>query len=220
MNKDDFDNFDRRDRLYRTAFEEYDSLKTTYLKFYAASSQLKKRGRLLTYGSTISGGILLFIIGSVILRDNPSWWNDVAFGLSIIVAALSFVNAVDNPQKQSNVCYNSGQTLQRVFLDFHYFITVRLPDPSEDLDDLEEEYERLLEEKHTVNETTPQLGDKWYHRVKERKGTWKPKPLLKVTGEDKEFRVDDNSEEDEAKIEMIKSKAASPIRRILRWAGY
>lgn len=189
-------------------FEEYDSLKTTYMKFYAASSQLKKRGRVLTYSSTIAGGILLFIIGTVILRNEPSWWSDVAFGLSIAVAALSFVNAVDNPQMMSNVCYNSGQTLQRVFLEFHYMVTVRLPDPDENLAELEEDCERLLERKHTVNETTPQLGDKWYYRAKERRSGWEPKPLLQVTGEDGEFKKES------------KDKKQGYFRKLLTWLGY
>lgn len=219
MGKEEFDDYERRKRLYRSAFEDYNSLKTTYLKFYTASDQLKRRGRVLTYGSTVSGGILLFIIGTVLVRDGPAWSTDLAFGLSMVVAALSFVNAVDNPQKLSNVCYNSGQTLQRVFYDFHYFVTVRLPDPDEDLDVLEEEYERLLERKHTVNETTPHLGEKWFHRAKEERKSWEPKPLWEITGENEEFAVE--GEEKQAGVPFrIKQSIVSPIRNAIRWLGY
>lgn len=221
MAKSDFEDYGRRRRLYHVAFEEYDSLKTTYLKFYEASGAFKKRGRLLTYGSTVFGAALLFVIGAVLVRDVPSWGTNLAFLLSVIVAALSFVNAVDSPQRMSNVAYNSGQTLQRVYLDFHYFITVRIPDPDEDFRDLEEEYHRLLERKHIVNETTPQLGDKWYHRVKEYREDWEPRPLAEITGEDGEFEAEkDNSDEENGMIVRFKKRLKSPIVCIVRWCGF
>ena len=147
MEEDDFEDYERRKRLYYTAFEQYDSLEKTYKKFYEASSTLKRRGRVLTYSSTAFGAILLFIIGVIVVHGGPGWATDLAFTVSVIVATLSFFNAVDRPKRTSNVAYTSGQQLQRVFQEFHYFVTVRLPDPKEDLNKLEEEYERLLERK-------------------------------------------------------------------------
>ena len=220
MEPDDYNDYDRRSRLYYSAFEEYDSLKTTYLKFYTASDTLKRRGRILTYGSTVAGGILLYIIGSAVTSDDPTQGLSLVFLLSGVVAALSFLNAVDNPQRMSNVCYNSGQTLQRVFLEFHNLVTVRLPDPEEELNELEKEYDRLLERKHTVNETTPQLGNKWYHRAKERRRSWEPKPLHEVTGKDKEFVKKDDQDRNEGLKKRVRELCLSPIQSFVRWCGY
>ena len=218
MSEDDFENFDRRVRLYHSAFEEYNSLHTTYQKFYEASDAYRKRGKFFTFSSTAFGGILLFIIGAVIVGNGPEWGTELAFGVSVVVASLSFINAVDSPQQMSNVAYNSGQTLQRVYLEFHYFVTVRLPDPEEDLDELEEEYMRLLERKHTVNETTPSIGGKWYRRVKEGDKSWKPKPLTEVTGEDGEFKFE--SDEETSRREKLKSYLLSPYRFVARSLGF
>jgi len=218
MKKSDFDDYERRSRLYHTAFEEYDSLEITYKKFFAASDAFKRRGKVLTFSSTILSGVLLFIIGAVIVRGSPNWGTDVAFAASAAVAVLSFVNAVESPQKMSNVTYNSGQTLHRVFLEFHYFITVRLPDPDEDLEKLEAEYERLLERKHTVNETTPALGNKWYKRVKGDIEDWEPKPLTEITGEDGEFEVN-NEEDEEDENRSWYSKASSYLHYPIIWVS-
>lgn len=222
MDEDDFKDYERRTRLYHNAFEEYDSLKTTYTQFYEASSSLKRRGHVVTYGSTLFGAILLYLVGTVALEGGSGFKTELVFAVSIAVTALSFYNAVDSPQQMANVTYNSGQTLQRVFLDFHYFITVELPEPDNDIEELEGQYERLLERKHTVNETTPQLGNKWYRRVKEGRDSWEPIPLTEITGEDKEFVKEDDGDEEESEgiIQRAWSGVTSPAGRILRFFGF
>lgn len=219
MDKSDYDEYERRLRVYHSAFEEYNSLYTTYQKFYTASDAFQKRANFLTLASTLLSGILLFVIGAVLVQRGPDWGTELAFGISVIVAGLSFVNAVENPHRMANVTYNSGQTLQRVYLEFHWFVTVRLPDPSEDIEDLEDEYERLLERKHTVNETTPSLGSKWYDRVKEDKNSWEPKPLTEITGKDGEFEVESDSDE-KSLAENIWGHISSPFSRIIRRLGF
>lgn len=201
-------------------FEEYNSLYVTYNKFYIASEALKRRGVVLTYGSTVSSGFLLFVVGSIITTGSPAWAESFGFGLSVIVAGLSFLNAVDNPHEKSNVCYNSGQTLQELYLEFGQMITIRLPDSDECLDELESDCETLIDRKNTVNETTPQLGDKWYRRVKKQRNTnWEPKPLNEITGEDGEFEKEPDDTEtnsDSSSFRKIKTTLIS----IIYWFGY
>ena len=133
-----------------------------------------------------------------------------------MVATLSFFNAVDSPQRASNVTYNSGQQLQRVYMDFHQFVTIQLPDPDEELEELEEEFDRLIEMKNTVNETTPKLGDKWYYRAKEKRSSWEPKPLTEVTGKDGEFSID----KEESRKRSVSDRLSYSVRKIIRWFGF
>lgn len=118
--EEDYENYDRRRQLYHAAFEDYDSIKMTYYKFYTASDAMKRRGRVLTYGSTLFAAILLLIIGNIVVRGGPEWGTDLAFAVSVIVGTLSFFNAVDRPKRKSNIIYKSGQQLQRVYQEYHY----------------------------------------------------------------------------------------------------
>ena len=104
--EEDYENYDRRRQLYHAAFEDYDSIKMTYYKFYTASDAMKRRGRVLTYGSTLFAAILLLIIGNIVVRGGPEWGTDLAFAVSVIVGTLSFFNAVDRP-KESQIYYTN-----------------------------------------------------------------------------------------------------------------
>lgn len=210
--EEDYENYDRRRQLYHAAFEDYDSIKMTYYKFYTASDAMKRRGRVLTYGSTLFAAILLLIIGNIVVRGGPEWGTDLAFAVSVIVGTLSFFNAVDRPKRKSNILYKSGQQLQRVYQEYHYFVTVRLPDPDEDLQELENEYQKLRERKNIVNEATPQLGGKWYRRVKESRVDWEPKPLYEVTGKDGEFEIDGGNKSTDDSVGYS--------RKVIRWIGF
>jgi hypothetical protein len=108
--------------------------------------------------------------------------------------------------------------LQRVYHEFHKFVTVRLPDPNEDITELEQRYDELLERKHTVNESVPQLGEKWFDRAKEDRSTWEPKPLSEITGEDGEFIVEE--QETLHPTERVRNVFTAVFRKPIRWLGY
>lgn len=220
---DDEEYEERRIRLYHRIFEEYNSLYITYNKYYTASDSLKRRGTVLTYAATISSGILLFLIGSIVTTDSTGGATNLALGISAIVAAISFINAVDSPQRLSNVYYNSGQILQELYLQFDYMVTIRLPDKSENLSELEEDCEQLISQKNTINEATPQLGNKWYKRVKEERTTsWEPKPLSEVTGEDGEFEEEEkgNNEKNTGYILTARTWILQLYSKPFHWLGY
>jgi hypothetical protein len=160
---------DRRRRLYRQLFEEYNSQYINYKKYYLASDELGRKGRKLGYFTTGIGGLLLILLSGIVAGSPPEIINTVTLALSALLAALSFAHVTTNWQATSNQYYNSGQIHQRLFQEFDYIIKMRLPDDSEDIEELEADCKQLLEEKNTLNESTAQLDSKWFKKLADEK---------------------------------------------------
>ena len=124
------------------------------------------------------------IIGGIVTNQLPAWGNFVAFGLSTVVATLAFVNAVTNYDSKSVQYMNAGRRHDDLFTEFNYLIEVRLPDPSEDLDEIESECKKMVDKRKELDRSTPNVGQKWYRKVKREKDIhWDRPPLHKVKEE-------------------------------------
>lgn len=110
-----------------------------------------------------------------------SWATLASFVLSALVAASSYVNSSANFYGQSNVYYNAGQIHHNLFSEMDHMVKVRFPDPSEDVSQIEEDCRELISRKNELNESTPQLPDKWYRKLRqERDVDWKPRNLTEI----------------------------------------
>lgn len=174
----------RRRHLYDYFFEEFSNQYINYKKYYIASSGLGKWGRRVNYSTTIMSALLLALIGTITTSVQLELTGWLPLAVSVLTAALAFVNAVGNFQLRSNQYYNAGQQHQHLFEKMEHFATVRLPDPNENIKQLEYDATLLLEEKNRLNESTPQISNRWYNKVKDKNQlNWEQVPLEEVPGE-------------------------------------
>lgn len=174
----------RRKRLYDYFFEEFNNQYINYKKYYKASGALDKWGKWVNYSTTAVSALLLAIIGTITTSSQLELSGWIPVTVSAITAVLAFVNAVGNFQLRSNQYYNAGQQHQHLFEKMEHFITVRLPDSNENINQLEYDAIQLLDEKNRLNESTPQMSNKWYKKVKKENDLdWEKVPLEDVPGE-------------------------------------
>lgn len=171
----------KRRRLYNWFFVKYRAQNINYRKYYRASKGTRKWGWLFSNISTVGGALLLILIGGILTGEVGSWATRVSFALSALVAASSYINSSANFYERSNVYYNAGQIHHNLFSEMDHLVKVRLPDQSEDLDQIERDCKDLISRKDELNEATPQISDKWYEKLKyERDVDWKPPSLEEI----------------------------------------
>lgn len=172
---------EKRERLYNWFFRQYRAQNINYRKYYKASEGARKWGWVFGNFSTVGGGILLILIGGILTGEVGSWATLASFVLSALVAASSYVNSSANFYGQSNVYYNAGQIHHNLFSEMDHMVKVRFPDPSEDVSQIEGDCRELISRKNELNESTPQLPDEWYRKLRqERDVDWKPRSLTEI----------------------------------------
>lgn len=172
---------ERRKRLYYWFFVEYRAQNINYRKYYRASEGTRKWGWVFSNFSTVGGALLLILIGGILTGEIGSWATLVSFALSALVAASSYINSSANFYERSNVYYNAGQIHHNLFSEMDHLVKVRLPDQTADLDQIEKNCRELISRKNELNESTPQLPDKWYEKLRrERDVDWEPNSLEEI----------------------------------------
>lgn len=160
-----------RETLHTQFLTQYEKQNINYRKFYLASDYLHKRAKRIDIALVIVGGLLLFVLSSIVSgltrgqsESSPALL--VSLVLSALVTALSIIDMSEDWGGLAKEYHNCGRAHQHLFSEFDYVIRTQFPDQENvDIDSLKSEYERLMAEKNRLNTASPQITNKWYHKL-------------------------------------------------------
>lgn len=172
---------DKHRRLYQWFFEEYNKQFINYEKYYEASEHYRKRAKQVRRWTGILSSLTVILVLGIVQGFNPDILTPTAVGTSLLTGVISLVGSIGDFERKYIIYYNSGQYHDDLYTEFENMIKVKLPDPSADIDRLEEECKRLVEEKDELNGLTPQLEERWYEKMIKERGEdavhWDSQPL-------------------------------------------
>lgn len=172
---------DKHRRLYRWFFEEYNKQYINYEKYYEASEHYRQRAKQVRLGTGILSSLIVILVLAIVQGFHPDILTPTAVGTSLLTGVISLVGSIGDFERKYIIYFNSGQEHDDLYTDFENMIKVKLPDPSADFDELEEECKKLVEKKDELNGLTPQLEERWYKKMIEERGKdavhWDPHPL-------------------------------------------
>jgi hypothetical protein len=171
----------RHRRLYQWFFEEYNKQYINYEKYYEASEHYRKRAKQVRLGTGILSSLIVILVLGIVQGFHPDILTQIAVGTSLLTGVISLVGSIGDYERKHIKYYNSGQEHDDLYTDFDNMIKVKLPNPSANIAELEEECKRLVDEKDELNGLTPQLEERWYNKMIKERGKeavhWEPQPL-------------------------------------------
>lgn len=186
---------DRQRRLYQWFFEEYNKQYINYEKYYRASDYHQKRAKQIRWGTGVLSSIIIILVLAIVQGFHSDVLTPVAIAASLLTGTVSLVGSIGDFERKCITYYNSGQEHDDLYTEFENMIKVEIPDPNANIEELEEECERLVNRKDELNGLTPQLEGRWYQKLKDERGYdsihWDPQPLEKM--EEANFEPDTDS---------------------------
>ena len=198
---------DEHRRLYRWFFKEYNNQYINYEKYYEASDHYQHRAKQVRWGTGILSSIVIILVLAIVQGFYSDILTPAAVGLSLLTGAISLIGTIGDFERKYITYYNSGQEHDDLYSKFDKMIKVKLPDPNANLDELQEECDRLIEKKDELNGLTPQLEGRWYDKMIEERGKdavhWEPQSLEEM----RKAKFKPDSEEAEPTSEETESSS-------------
>ena len=198
---------DEHRRLYRWFFKEYNNQYINYEKYYEASDHYQRRAKQVRWGTGILSSLIIIFVLAIVQGIHPDFLTSAAVGLSLLTGAISLIGSIGDFERKYITYYNSGQEHDDLYSEFDKMIKVKLPDPNANLDELQEECDRLIEKKDELNGLTPQLEGRWYDKMIEERGKeavhWDPQSLEEM----RKAKFKPDSEEAEPTSEETESSS-------------
>ncbi|WP_162993821.1 hypothetical protein [Halalkalicoccus subterraneus] len=165
--------FRMRKQLYNRSLSTKGALKYTYLRNYVAAEWVGRFGWILDLFIVIIASILLYVLTKNEATEFVLFYPFSILtptDLAIIILIGSLLSTFYGPKLRSRDYYNAGQELHQLHDQVRSFIEIDLMDTNKEISKLRETYEGLEDQRHRLNQSTPQLGGHWYRAME-----WKQK---------------------------------------------
>lgn len=151
--------WDAREKLFDKALDHRGSVYYTYQRNYFAAKYFGWFGWTLDAITALFGAVLIYI-----LQQNISGQTSVYIAIGILTTSL--ISSLYAPKLRSRDYYNAGQRHQVLYDKFDHFIQLDVSDPEVTNQELREKLQELNDQRHELNQSTPQLGGIWYYSMK------------------------------------------------------
>jgi|AntRauMinimDraft_4_1070384.scaffolds.fasta_scaffold05431_2 hypothetical protein len=132
---------------------------------YVAAEWVGRLGWILDLFTAIVGVVLLYILTRAeqpefVIFDQLSSFSPADLAIILLIASL--LSAFYGPKLRSRDYYNAGQELQELHDELTDFVDLDIVDPDLSSQELRDKYKSLNNNRHDLNQSTPQLGGYWY----------------------------------------------------------
>lgn len=173
-NKDNRLNKPILEELHTLFAEQYRKQHINYKKFYHVSNEYKKKGERLKNISLFIGLISLFVLGGLIsdllnrdiVEEGLEGFTTDLLTVVFIFSSLAIIVTVFEVKEKwvikATRYHKYGQVHQNLFTDLEFIIKTKFQDPNTDIDDLKQDYKRIIRRKNQLNQVSPHIPNYLY----------------------------------------------------------
>lgn len=155
-----------RERIYAWFFQETNHQWVNFKKFYKGANKYQQYATWINILTGIIGTILVLTILAFIQGFREDFVLPATMGTALLIGVISVVDVVGRFDRRHVRYYRTGQRMDDLYTDMEYVLTIRLPDPDENDNELRRVCKDLVDRKDDLNGSAPQVPSKFYHELK------------------------------------------------------